>query len=274
VTGSTDLFIPAEGDLPSYTLRVSQRAKHVRLTITPHDGLVVVVPKRLRHYDPSPVLRERNGWIESATARFAERRATFLAGAEALLPDRIAFAATAETWPVEYRTTNAKAVRATVQGDMLVLGGAVDDADACLAALHRWLQTAARERLIPILAQESTSTALAYARACVRGQRSRWGSCSSSGAITLNRCLLFLEPELVRAVARHELAHLVQPNHSAAFWIELNRLDPDAQKHRAAIRSAWDAVPPWAESRARKTAGTSPYLSAHLARTQAADPRI
>jgi hypothetical protein len=69
------------------------------------------------------------------------------------------------------------------------------------------------------------------------------------GFITLNRALMFLEPELVDAVVWHELAHLAHPNHSQQFWSELRRLDPEMSEHRRAISAAWDQVPGWAERR-------------------------
>lgn len=242
-----DTHVPAHGDLPAYTLRLSSRARHVRLTITPQDGLVIVVPQGMRGYDPSPALRERRAWIESAHGHFAERRAALLAGADALLPSDVTFPATGESWGVEYRSTSAATVRTHTDGGLLVVQGAIDDADACLAALRRWLHRAAVERLLPTLAAESSRLGLPYRRAQTRGQRSRWGGCTSGGTITLNRCLLFLTPELMLAVMHHELAHIRHPNHSEAFWRELGRLDPEVGIHRRAIARAWDAVPPWAE---------------------------
>ena len=242
-----DIYVPAIGDLPAYTLRLSDRAKHVRLTITPRQGLVVVVPRGIRGFDPSPVLRERRDWIESAQAHFAERRAALLAGADALLPSEVSFPATGECWGVEYRANGAATVSARTSGSMLVVRGPVDDGEACVAALRRWLQRAAAERLLSLLADESARTGLAYDRASVRGQRSRWGSCSSAGTITLNRCLLFLPHELTHAVVLHELAHLRHANHSKAFWRQLEELDSHASAHRKAIAHAWDVVPPWAQ---------------------------
>ena len=239
--------VPAAGDLPAYTVRLSDRAKRVRLTITPRDGLVVTVPRTMRGFDPTDILIEHGTWIAQAQARFAERRAVLLAGADATLPSDVTFPATGEHWGVEYRESSASTVRADVRDGLLVVQGATDDGEACLAALQRWLQRAARERLLPLLAEEAARTNLHYRTASVRGQRSRWGGCSSSGAITLNRCLLFLSPELVRAVMLHELAHLVHINHSAAYWAELERLDPRVTLHRAEMARAWDAVPPWAE---------------------------
>ena len=242
-----DKHVPARGDLPAYTLRVSSRAKRVRLRFTPREGLVVVVPRNMRGFDPSTILRDNFDWIDGAHARVAERRAALLAGADALLPDEVSFPATGENWGVDYRASGASTVRAETLDRLLVLRGATNDGDACLAALNRWLQRAARERLLALLAQESARTGIGYRRATVRGQRSRWGSCSSAGSISLNRCLVFLEPELARAVVLHELAHLRHANHSKAFWRELEKMDPDVAAHRTAMAQAWNAVPPWAE---------------------------
>jgi len=239
--------VPAEGDLPAYTVRLSERAKRVRLTITPRDGLVVTVPRTMRGFDPSDILIEHGTWIAQAQARFAERRAALLAGPDAVLPGDVAFPATGERWGVEYRASQAATAQAEVRDGLLVVRGPADDGEACQAALQRWLHRAARDRLLPLLAEEAARTGLHYRTASVRGQRSRWAGCSSSGAITLNRCLLFLSPELVRAVMLHELAHLVHVNHSAAYWAELERLDPRVALHRAGMARAWDAVPPWAE---------------------------
>ncbi len=242
-----ETHVPARGDLPAYTLRMSTRARRVRLTVTPRDGLVVVVPATMSGFDPSDVLRQRRDWIADAHAHFAERRSALLAGADALLPSDVVFPATGERWGIEYRHNGTRGVRTRTSGDVLVARGPVDDAEACLTSLRRWLHRAAAERLLPWLAAESARTGLAYERASVRGQRTRWGGCSSLGSITLNRCLVFLPAELVHAVILHELVHLRYPNHSSAFWKHLSDLDPHASAHRGAIAQAWDAVPPWAE---------------------------
>jgi predicted metal-dependent hydrolase len=246
-TLARDTHVPASGDLPAYTLRLSDRAKHIRLTVTPRDGLVVVVPRALRGFDPSNALRQRRDWIEDAQGHFAERREALAGGADALLPSTISLSATGEHCPVEYRRTSASVVSARTTHGALLVSGATDDADACIEALKRWLQRAATERLLPLLAQESERIGLAYTRASVRGQRHRWGACSAAGAITLNRCLLFLPPELMRSVLLHELAHIEHPNHSKSFWHLLSTIDTKAAAHRRAIAQAWDAVPPSAE---------------------------
>ncbi len=239
--------VPAQGDLPAYILRVSLRAKHVRLTVTPHEGLVVVVPQSVRGFDPSRLLRSKRAWIDASLERFAHAGQAYSADHATLLPDDVVFPATGEAWSVEYRPTSSARVSARDAHGTLTVAGATADADACLAALNRWLQVRAKERLLPMLQLEAESAGLDYSRVGVRGQKSRWGSCSAKGSITLNRCLLFLPRELVDAVILHELAHLRHHDHSPAFWRELERLDPDARGHREAIRRAWSAVPAWAE---------------------------
>ena len=219
----------------------------MRLTIDPRDALVVVVPAEMAGFDPTEVLLERRDWIERTLAVFAARRAELQRDAGDLLPDEIAFAATGERWPVCYRPSATSRVSAREVGGVVVVTGGQADAPARRAALVRWLQRAARARLLPMLAEESRRTGVVYAAAGVRGQRGRWAGCSRSGTITLNRALLFLAPELVRATIRHELAHVHHPDHSQAFYLELARLDPEHRLHAETIAACWDALPAWAE---------------------------
>jgi predicted metal-dependent hydrolase len=239
--------LPLGSELPPYTVRVSARARRVRLVVTPREGLVVVVPKRWRG-DPETVVAEQREWAERALAHVAPERALFAAGAEALLPDLVELRIDDERWPVEYRTTGATGVRAKTDAGALVLSGAVGDADACLSALTRWLDRTSRERLLPMLERVADDAGIAYAGARVRRQRSRWGSCSARRTLSLNRNLVFLPDHLVRSLMLHELAHTQVMDHSARFWTALERLDPDAHLHRSQMKGAARFVPPWADA--------------------------
>ena len=232
--------------LPAYRVRVSRRARRVRLTVTPREGLVVVVQPRWKG-DPAECVAEKADWARAALASVADRHALFSAGTEALLPDVVELQAVGERWPVEYRTTSAAGVRAYAQGSLLVVCGAVDDAEKCLTALTRWLDRTARERLLPMLDETAEEAGIAFESARVRRQRSRWGSCTSRRTISLNRNLVFLPEHLVRSLMLHELAHTMVMNHSQRFWSTLCNLDPDARAHRAQMREAHDFVPVWAD---------------------------
>ena len=76
----------------------------------------------------------------------------------------------------------------------------------------------------------------------VGNQKSRWGSCSNAGTISLNWRLILLPYELGNYVLCHELAHLKHMNHSAAFWNFLESLVPGAQKLDAELRKLSRAI--------------------------------
>ena len=71
-----------------------------------------------------------------------------------------------------------------------------------------------------------------YGRITIRNQKTRWGSCSSKGNLNFD-CLLMLAPdEVVDYVVIHELCHLIEMNHSKAFWKQVELMMPDYKKHR------------------------------------------
>ncbi len=69
----------------------------------------------------------------------------------------------------------------------------------------------------------------------IRAQKTRWGSCSTSGTISLNVYLMLLPQEIREYVFIHELCHLWHPNHSKMFWESLEKLCPDYKARKAAL---------------------------------------
>jgi predicted metal-dependent hydrolase len=236
------------GDLPEHSVRVSRRARRIRLTVTPRDGLVVVLPRESDRRRVPAVLRENAAWIERALARTAERRAHVAAAAEEPLPTRIELPAVGLVFDVEYWPVAATAsARVTERDGSLSVDWPVGDDAAARAALRRWLSRAAKAHLVSLLERISAEERLPFLRATVRAQRSRWGSCSRAGAISLNRSLLFLRPELARCVLVHELVHTRRHDHSPAFWALLRERVPEVDRLRRELRRAWRDVPAWAE---------------------------
>ncbi len=220
----------------------------MRLLVSARDGLVVVVPRRSEVRRVPELLRRHAAWIDRAMERTAERRAHLAERASAPLPEVVNLPAVGLAIRVEYAWglpgTRACAVE---RGGVLVVSAAAGDVDAVRAALRRWLTRTARARLVPMLEEVSRPEGLPYTRVTVRAQRTRWGSCSRAGAISLNRSLLFLRPELARSVLVHELVHTLRHDHSPAFWALLRERVPEADKLRRELRQAWRDVPAWAE---------------------------
>ena len=79
----------------------------------------------------------------------------------------------------------------------------------------------------------------------VRRQRTRWGSCSTQGTISLNVCLLFQSPAVVRYLMVHELCHRRHMNHSRRFWALVESFEPDWKPLDVELLQGWRKVPAW-----------------------------
>ena len=121
---------------------------------------------------------------------------------------------------------------------------AADDA-AARALLHGWLKRAAAERLAPPLLQLAQELKYPVERVVIRCQRTRWGSCSTRGTVSLNCSLVFLRPDVVRYLFVHELAHTRHMNHSASFWRLVESLEPDYRRLDRGTARRLAHVPAW-----------------------------
>lgn len=233
--------------LPDYTVRISARARRVRLVITPADGLVVVVPKGFPASRVPEVVREHVPWIERTLERTAERRAHLAGISQAPVPETIDLPGIGVRWRIELKRGEAVGVRGTLRDETLTLTGDVDDTEVCRAAMRRAVGRVARERLPLMLGSAEAETGWSATKVSVRRQRSRWGSCTSKHAISLNESLVFLPQHLVRYVMVHELAHTRRLDHSPAFWALVQGHETAWRDHRRELREAWRHVPAWAE---------------------------
>jgi len=242
-------------DPPEYALRVSARARRVRLVMSVDRGLEVVVPRGFDRRRIPEVLESRRVWIARAAARAAEKRRR-LQIEPPRLPERIVLAALGEEWQVHYvaaatpttpsssRRAPGAAARERSRG-LLVVSGGIDDPSAGKEALCRWLRRKARAELVPRLAELARQYGFDHGQVTVRQQQTRWASCSRRKTISLNARLLFLDPEVVDHVLLHELCHTREMNHSQRFWALLDACDPGCRAHRTRLRRASSSLPTW-----------------------------
>lgn len=230
----------------NYSVRVSTRAKHVRLTISAQQGLVVVVPKGFSQSQLPALLAKRRDWIERVSKQYSLQvdKAPDLC---IPLPEQITLSALDEVWTVSYRETVSSRVSARTceQSQQINVTGNIADVAACRRALRRWLYRHAQQHLVPWLRQCSEELALPFTSASIKGQKTRWASCSGRKTINLNFQLLFLDSSAVNYVFIHELCHTRHMNHSPTFWRLLESMLPDYQRIHKNMRTSWQHIPAW-----------------------------
>ena len=238
------LFTDTEkpGESPGFSVRESGRARRLSIKVYPQGRVEVVVPKRTRARDVQTFVDEHRDWIERTRASFAEKHTP----EPFALPQRIRLAALGRSYRVAYRLQrDAVSVRFRRHGELLVLTGRTSDESQCVAALKRWLAAVAKQEFEPWLRALSARTGNSFKRMQVRGQKTCWGSHSSSGTISINYCLLFLEPALVRYLMIHELCHARYMNHSPRFWRAVRLHEPDFERLDRELGESWPRIPGW-----------------------------
>jgi predicted metal-dependent hydrolase len=232
---------PADAAHPR--IRVSRRARRLAVRVYPDARVEVVVPPRVRPREVEQFVAQHREWIDSKRAAALARRPP----AEVFPPASIRFALTGETWRVHAAGGDRARVKALADaqggsGGILSLAGTPR---ALRPALRAWLLRVARERLEPRVELLAQRTGVPYSRVAIRRQRSRWGSCSVRGTISLNACLLFQRAEVVDYLIVHELMHVRHMNHSARFWEAVERHCPGWRALDRELVQGWRQVPRW-----------------------------
>lgn len=237
----------SDGRSVTYHYRRSARARHVGLRLSRSAGLLVTVPLRVTLAQVDAVVLAKSGWISKHLDRFAALPPGIpIPSTPVALPLIIELPALSESWTVAYAESTIAGVRLRVLAPgELQLRGAIADAELCRRALRLWLAQRAEETLLPLLRELAIAGNFRYERGQIRGQRTRWGSCSGRGTLSLNWHLLFLNPQQVRYVLLHELCHTVELNHSPRFWQLLEQHQPDSEGLRQSMRRAWQELPAW-----------------------------
>jgi predicted metal-dependent hydrolase len=223
--------VSAEGSAPpfEYTIRRSDRARRVRVRVDPRDGSVeVVLPRRAAAREAASAVVELGGWIARRRAEVARSQAHVAAtraggtvpylGADLVLR------------PEPGRT------RVHRRGDVLLVPDAEPGSPVMRAALERWYRRQARAEIAPRLDAAAAAIGCEYTKLTIRDQRTRWGSCSSSGAMSFNWRLLLAPEVVLEYVVRHEAAHLAVMDHSPRFWAAMARLMPGYEVPRRWLR--------------------------------------
>ena len=211
-----------------YTLKRSPRARHVRFEVRPSTGLTVVVPRSYNLSNLQEVLNRRSTWI---LGKLAETARTVNTAAPTRLEtgDTIPYLGRELTLVVE--ETKGPRGEVELRNDTLKVQLQDPNLDVALL-LEKWYRKEAARVLGQRVGELAQDIGVEPRRITVRGQKTLWASCSSSGALSLNWRLMLTPQRIVDYVLIHELTHLRELNHSRRFWHMVAAQCPQWQEHR------------------------------------------
>lgn len=220
------------------SIRESLRARQLILQVLPPRTVEVVVPKGMRPGTVQSFIQTHRDWIRQASRELIEAYPE-----PQFRPATIELAAVDETVAVRYRAgTGGKSRFRYTPGELTLYSAGEHDT---AGLLRRWLLKQGRARLKPWLLREAERVGLVPRSVQVRLQKTRWGSCSSHGRISLNAALLLVRPELVRYLFVHELCHLRHLSHSKRYWQTVARHEPEFRQLDRRLADCWKHLPAW-----------------------------
>ncbi len=222
---TTQIMIDA--DPVTVTVRVNARAKAYRLSVGRRGEPVLTVPRAGRWGEAQAFLERNSGWLANRLAKLATPHAIVPGGTIPLrgVPHTLVSLPSSRGL--------VRVVEGTDGPELHVPGGQ----DHMRRRLLDWLKAEARRDLQSSCARHAATLGVGVAGITMRDQSTRWGSCSSARTLNFNWRLVLAPDFVLDYVAAHEVAHIVEMNHSPAFWRTVARTLPDYGRGQAWLKA-------------------------------------
>jgi predicted metal-dependent hydrolase len=216
------LLVKHGSQIYAIRLRRHRRARRYTLRIHPSDReAILTMPPRGTIAEAKDFAQRHGGWIAARLGRLP-KAAPFLPGT--LVPLR----------GVPHRIVHRAGERGTVwtetrdSGDrILCVAGSAEHIER---RVHDYLKREARRDLHKAALIHAETLSVRVKRLSIRDQSSRWGSCTSAGSLSFSWRLILAPPFVLDYLAAHEVAHLVEMNHSPRFWRVCARVCPSMER--------------------------------------------
>lgn len=216
-----------DGQTVSYTLRRSFQARRLRLEISQRTGLIVTVPHSYPHRRLPALLESKGQWILRQLNKFS-RMQSLPPPKQLEAGDTVPYLGR-ELTLVKQESRHGGVFR---QGDRLIISADLFGNGLLEKALEQWYRTEAAVLLAGIADRLSSRIGIGYHRIAIRGQKTRWASCSRGRNLSFNWKLIMAPEPVIEYVVIHELLHLKEMNHSEKFWELVTRYCPAWKQHK------------------------------------------
>ena len=233
-------------DVPYVFKRVPRR-RHVHILVNDEGTLEVRAPWRFSLRKAREVLRENAEWalssLDTARERLAERPRLVSGTCLPLLDGSLHLDVRPRAQIDLFECARPSRGRVERRGtDLRVSTASLGDGEL-RSLIERWYRREAATYLASRVEHYAPRLGVQPSRVTVRGQRSRWGSCSGKGTVSLNWRLMMVPSALADYVVVHELCHLRHMNHSPHFWAMVSGVVPDYRQRRRCLNELQGRLP-------------------------------
>lgn len=219
-----------------YQIALSARRRTLCLQVLPDAGVRVLAPTWAPLEEIRAFISERQQWLHvKRTEMLARQRPPRPA-----LVDGARLPWLGSEIILRHCATSGRGVRLDHRdGELHIMAGAGHALDPLVES---WYRRAALLHFEARIRYFVPDVGRAPRRVRISAARTRWGSCSARGTVSLNWRLMQLAPDLVDYVVVHELCHLLHANHSARFWRAVGKILPDYAQRRRELQHAGRAL--------------------------------
>ena len=212
----------------NYRLRRSFKVRRVRLEVRQQTGLTVIVPRSYPISQLYGLLKSKERWISRNLQRFSNSH-SLSARKELKYGDTVPYLGQ-DLELVKQENHHGESV--VLDGNKLVLSPDLFKNGLLELALEQWYRSKAAKLITEIADKLSSQMGINYKRILIRGQKTRWGSCSRKKNLSFNWKLMMAPEPVVEYVIIHELIHLKEMNHSKRFWELVAQYCPGWREHK------------------------------------------
>lgn len=231
----------------SYVFKRVPRRRHVQVLVDDEGTVEVRAPWRFSLTKAREMLRENAQWVVrtlgNAQERLAQRPRLVTGARLPLLDESLTLDVRPRAQMELFGDVRSHRGRAERRGTTLRVSTRSLGDDELRALIERWYRREAVTHLSARVEHYAPRLGVCPSRVSIRGQRSRWGSCSGKGTLSLNWRLMMVPGELADYVVVHELCHLRHMNHSPTFWSMVSGTIPDYRLRRRRLNELQGRLP-------------------------------
>lgn len=225
----SDLKIPYE--------IIHSNRKTLAIEIAVGGKVTIKVPLRATKADVARLLENKADWIYNAYKKQATKERK---GIEVREDSILPFLDRTYRLHVEYNPSRNSAnifvkemeEHSQKKMDIVVVQTPLLDSAFVMDCIETWYKKNARNIITMRVDQYAKVMGVTYGRISIRSQKSRWGSCSSSGNLNFNWHLIMMPSKILDYVVIHELAHRIEMNHSKKFWEIVSKVCPEYKQRK------------------------------------------